>query len=96
MGLGPTPDSTYGPGGRQKSNAEHPDGSGADGHDPSDPQDPADQRLIIEEDQSGDAPVYTTLDGRTGAVVQKLPGEQVLRLARAETYVAGQLVKTSA
>jgi hypothetical protein len=91
--LGATPDSTYGQGQSPKPSPEVADKLASDG-DVSTPPDPADMRLIIEDDHAGGPLIYTTVDRRTGAVVQKLPGEQVLRMGETKTYVAGQVIKT--
>ena len=40
----------------------------------------AELRLVIEEDKSTGSYVYKTVDIRTGAVVQQIPREEVLRL----------------
>jgi len=93
--LGAVTDSTYGQGQQPKPPAEAADNAAAD-PESADLLDPADLRLIIEDDQSDGSLVYKTVDGRTGAVVRKLPREQVLRMSEAQTYVAGQLIKTRA
>ena len=85
-------DSTYGQGdcGKQPhENADDPDG---DAHERGASQ--PDLGLVIEDDPAGEARVFKTIDRRTGEVVQALPHDQVLRLGAADTYVAGQLVKT--
>jgi hypothetical protein len=94
-GLGAAADSTYGQGDRRASHDENADDAGAD----AEGQGAADQPdlgLVIEDDPAGEARVFKTVDRRTGAVVQALPLDQVLRLSAADTYVAGQLVKTRA
>jgi hypothetical protein len=93
--LGPAGDSTYGHGKRRGPSAETP-GRGGSGSDPQDSPSPKDTRLIIEGGEVGESAVFTTVDSRTGAVIRKLPGEQVLRLGQAESYVAGQLIKMRA
>ena len=93
--LGGATDSTYGRGQRSRTPAGLADKTDADLA-ASEPTDPADARLFIEDDQAAGALVYTTVNGRTGAVIQKLPREQVLLMGEAKTYVAGQLIKTRA
>jgi len=56
--------------------------------------DPADLRLVIEDDQAAGCFVYKTIDWRTGAVVQQLPREQLLKLREADGYLAGDVIKT--
>jgi len=56
--------------------------------------DPADVRLVIEDDQAAGCFVYKTIDWRTGAVVQQLPREQLLKLREADGYLAGDVIKT--
>ncbi len=58
--------------------------------------DPADLRLVIEDDQAAGCFVYKTIDWRTGAVVQQLPREQLLKLREADAYLAGDVIKTEA
>jgi hypothetical protein len=93
-GLSPTSDSTYGQGKQRKPQGEeaHDVPAGESGHAAS--FEPSDPRLIIEDDDPGHGPVFKTIDARTGAVIRRVPSEQVLRLGAAETYVAGQLIKT--
>ena len=55
---------------------------------------PADLRLVIEDDKAAGLFVYKTVDWRTGAVVQQLPREQVVRMREAQSYAAGQVFKT--
>jgi flagellar protein FlaG len=57
---------------------------------------PADLRLMIEDDEAAGLHVYKVVNRRTGAVVQQLQDEQLLRLRDAQTYAAGQLIKTRA
>ena len=57
---------------------------------------PADLRLVIEDDQAAGCFVYRTIDWRTGAVVQQLPREQLLKLREADAYLAGDVIKTEA
>lgn len=91
--LGAAADSTYG-------NGQHPSAAPSladqpeSEPDPSQIPDTADQRLFIEDDGEDGALVYKILDGRTGAVVQMLLREQVLKLREARNYVAGQVIKT--
>ena len=54
----------------------------------------ADLRLVIEDDDTAGSHLYKIIDSRTGAVVQQMEREQVLRLREAETYAAGQVIKT--
>jgi flagellar protein FlaG len=58
--------------------------------------DAADLRLVIEDDQAAGCFVYKTIDWRTGAVVQQLPREQLLKLREADGYLAGDVIKTKA
>jgi flagellar protein FlaG len=58
--------------------------------------DPADLRLVIEDDHAAGCFVYKTIDWRTGAVVQQLPREQLLKLREANGYLAGDVIKTEA
>jgi len=58
--------------------------------------DPADLRLVIEDDHAAGCFVYKTIDWRTGAVVQQLPREQLLKLREADAYLAGDVIKTEA
>ena len=92
--LGGAPDSTFGRGQRPQASAEIADK--AEPESDAAPADPTDLRLIIEDDQTDGALVYTTVNGRTGAVIQKVPRDQVLLMRDAKTYVAGQLIKTRA
>ena len=92
--LGGAPDSTFGRRQRPQTTGETADKSEPEPG--AEPADPADLRLIIEDDQTDGALVYTTVNGRTGAVIQKVPRDQVLRMREAKTYVAGQLIKTRA
>ena len=55
---------------------------------------PADLRLVIEDDKAAGLFVYKTVDWRTGDVVQQLPREQVVRMREAQSYAAGQVIKT--
>ena len=57
---------------------------------------PADLRLMIEDDEFAGSHLYKIIDSRTGAVIQQLEREQVLRLREAQTYAAGQVIKTRA
>jgi hypothetical protein len=92
-GLGAATDSTYGHGQAPAAPADLPDRGAVDA-----PEGlgPADLRLLIEEDKTEGGLVYMTIDGRTGAVVRKIPREQLLRMREAKTYAAGQLIKTRA
>jgi flagellar protein FlaG len=58
--------------------------------------DPANLRLVIEDDHAAGCFVYKTIDWRTGAVVQQLPREQLLKLREADAYLAGDVIKTEA
>jgi flagellar protein FlaG len=58
--------------------------------------DPADMRLIIEEDPASGSYIYTTINRRTGDVVQQLPREHVLKLSDRAEYVAGQVIRAKA
>jgi hypothetical protein len=92
--LGSISDSTYGKGkSRQRPGEEGHEKTSQDGE-PSEDPNTQDLRLIIEDDHPGEAPVYKTVDRRTGMVVQSLDGEEVLHLGEAKNYVAGQLIKT--
>jgi flagellar protein FlaG len=92
--LAPTSDSTYGQGKSRKPPTEEAGSkSEADGEF-SGTASASELSLIIEDDPAEHTPVYKTVDRRTGTVVRKLDNEQLLRLGKAETYVAGQLIKT--
>jgi len=94
--LGPTSDSTYGQGKSPKPPTEEA-GAKPEAEEESSGAFPSpDLSLIIEDDPAAHAPVYKTVDRRTGAVVRKYENEQLLRLGEAESYVAGQLIKTRA
>ena len=58
--------------------------------------DPADLRLVIEDDQAAGCFVDKQIDWRTGAVVQQVPREQLLKLREATAYTAGDVIKTKA
>jgi len=55
-----------------------------------------DVRLIIEGDDAGATFTYTTIDRRTGAVIQRLPREGLLALSKTPAYAAGALIRTRA
>ena len=55
-----------------------------------------DFRLIIERDEKTGGYIYTTIDRRTGEVVQRLPREAVLRMGEDENYSQGQLISSVA
>jgi flagellar protein FlaG len=57
---------------------------------------PSDLRLVIEEDHAAGCFVYKTVDWRTGAVVQQLPREEMLKLREAADYTAGAVIDTRA
>jgi len=57
---------------------------------------PDDLTLMIEEDAATGAFTYTTIDRRTGAVVQKLDRTQLLKLREASSYAAGAVLRTRA
>jgi flagellar protein FlaG len=61
-----------------------------------DDADAADLRLVIEDDDTAGSHLYKIIDSRTGAVVQQLEREEVLRLREAQSYAAGQVIKTRA
>lgn len=86
-----TPDPTFG----QKPAAPRPDKGGNAGR-AALSQDPVDLRLIIEEDKASGSYIYTTIDRRTGEVVQQLPRDQVLQLRDALAYQAGDVVRAKA
>ena len=90
--IGPSTDSTYGQGKGRKQPADEKATLDGEHHEAADNPD---LRLIIEDGPDGEAPVYKTVDHRTGAVVQSLPSEEVLHLGEAKTYIAGQLIKAS-
>ena len=52
---------------------------------------PGDLRLVIEEDPASGSYVYTTVDRRTGDVLQQFPREDVLRFKQAEHYDPGEV-----
>ncbi len=88
-------DSAYGQGRRRPPPSDAP-GDPRPGPESAVVGDPDDPRLVIEDDPTGGPVFYKTIDGRTGAVLTRLPGEQVLRMAAATTYVAGQIIKARA
>ena len=55
-----------------------------------------DYRLIIEPDPETGGVVYKTLDRRTGCEVASRRSEQIEQLAKAATYVAGDIIKARA
>ena len=55
-----------------------------------------DFRLIIERDDATGAYVYTTIDRRTGEVVQRLPREDVLKMGSDVQYALGQVISATA
>lgn len=62
----------------------------------SDVEPAAQYRLVIEEGPTLGSFIYKTLDSNTGEVVRQFPREQVLRLAEAQKYDAGSVIKTTA
>jgi len=58
--------------------------------------DAADLRLVIEEDPDSGLFVYKTVDRRTGDVLQQFPRDEVIRMHRAQDYVAGAIIKAKA
>lgn len=52
-------------------------------------------RLVIEEGPRQGSFIYKTLDSTTGEVVRQFPREQVVRLAEAQKYNAGSVIKTT-
>jgi hypothetical protein len=95
IGAGGVPDSTYG-------SPRHPfedqpaAPAPATAVSPGSPPGPDDLTLTIESDREGGGFVYTTIDRRTGAVVQKLSRAQLLKLREASGYVAGAVLSTRA
>jgi hypothetical protein len=88
-------DSNYGQGQRRQSRSAPPGEPNTEsesaGH-----GDAGDPRLVIEDDPTGGPVYYKTIDGRTGAVLRRLPSEQVLKMGEATTYVAGQIISARA
>jgi flagellar protein FlaG len=86
-----TPDPTYGqpPNGKAPAAASRTEEGIA-------ASDEAELRLVIEEDEATGAYVYKTVNRRTGEVVQQLPREEVLKLARHVDYHAGGVIRTKA
>jgi flagellar protein FlaG len=87
-----TPDPTYG----RSSNSSAGSGNPGTGGEDAAALEEADLRLVIEEDQASGSYVYTTVNRRTGEVVQRLPREDVLRLREASAYQAGGVIRTKA
>jgi len=52
--------------------------------------------LVIEADPEIGSFVYTTIDRRTGAVLQRLDRAQLLKLREADSYAAGAVLSTRA
>jgi len=86
-----TPDPTYGQPPNGKAPATAPRAGQA-----TPATDEAELRLVIEEDEASGAYVYKTVNRRTGEVVQQLPREEVLKLARHVDYHAGGVIRTKA
>jgi flagellar protein FlaG len=63
---------------------------------PSPVDDAADLRLIIERDDASGAYIYTTINRRTGEIVQRLPRETILRLGDDGDYAGGSVISTKA
>jgi uncharacterized FlaG/YvyC family protein len=57
---------------------------------------PADFRLIIDRDEATGAYIYTTIDRRTGKIVQRLPREALLKMGDDQQYASGQLIRAKA
>ena len=55
---------------------------------------PVDLRLVIEDDQQAGCFVYKTVNWVTGNVVQQFPREQILKMREADTYSAGDVIKS--
>jgi flagellar protein FlaG len=55
---------------------------------------PVDLRLVIEDDQQAGCFVYKTVNWITGNVVQQFPREQILKMREADTYSAGDVIKS--
>ena len=87
-----TPDSTFG----HHCSYAAPDQAAAQAEPPGLSEEEADLRLVIEEDEAGGTYVYKTVNRRTGAVVQQLPREEVLRLRNDAAYTAGGVIRTKA
>ena len=90
---GGVPDSTYGPARRRpdaKPAAPSPEPA------PSPPPGADDLMLVIEQDPDAGGFVYTTIDRRTGEVIQKLSRAQLLKLRQASSYAAGAVLRTRA
>lgn len=60
------------------------------------PPGPHDLMLVIEADPEIGSFVYTTIDRRTGAVLQRLDRAQLLKLREADSYAAGAVLSTRA
>lgn len=55
-----------------------------------------DFRLIIDRDEATGSYVYTTIDRRTGKVVQRLPREALLKMGDDGHYAQGQVISAKA
>jgi hypothetical protein len=97
-GSGGVPDSTYGSGRRHPGDhastpapapAATPETAAA-------PPRSGELMLSIDDDPVAGGFVYTTIDRRTGAVVQKLSRAELLKLREATTYAAGAVLSTRA
>lgn len=68
---------------------------------PTQPQTPiveaaGDFRLIIDRDEATGSYIYTTIDRRTGKVVQRLPREALLQIGADQQYATGRLISAKA
>ena len=96
-GSGGVPDSTYGSGRRQP--GDHipaPPSAGAAPEAEAAPPRSGELMLSIDDDPVAGGFIYTTIDRRTGAVVQKLSRAELLKLRETTTYAAGAVLSTRA
>jgi hypothetical protein len=92
---GGVPDSTYGSA-RRRPDAKPAAPSSEPAPAPPPPPGADDLMLVIEQDPDVGGFVYTTIDRRTGAVIQRLSRAQLLKLRQASSYAAGAVLRTRA
>jgi flagellar protein FlaG len=94
-GSGGAHDSTYGSARRQAGDQAAAPAPAANASEVP-PPGPNDLMLSIVEDPISGVFVYTTVDRRTGAVVQRLDRAQLMKLREASSYAAGAVLSTRA
>jgi len=94
-GSGGVPDSTYGAARRPPGEPAAAPASAILAPEPSQPG-PNELTLSIEDDPAAGGFIYTTIDRRTGAVIQRLNRAQLLKLREASSYAAGAVLSTRA